>query len=297
MYSKIGFMLHMPESYTEHFTIFADLLGFREAMASADDARRSQILTLLSELSRFQGDFSLETFPAAAGSTGKTVQVRPAITTFSDHIVISFPLDRIRSEFDERMTAMSVLSWATRLLARLSAGALRLGFLLRGGATIGKLHHAQNIVFGEAMIEAYDLEARTAVYPRVVLSSTITSRPDWMATRVFVARDDDGIWRFDLFLQTAWNVASPGEKWAEQVTAWFHEIGPVMERSLKELEAKGRLNAFAKWAWFIHHFRQSLQANPEALKAWGDPLSGLPELFVGRAISMDSSRDDLGHAG
>jgi hypothetical protein len=269
----------MPQRYGEHFTVFADLLGFREAMGSADEARRSQILTLLSQLSRLQGDFSLNSFPATEGSAARTVQVRPAITTFSDNVVISFPLDRIRAEFDERTTAMSVLWWACQLLARLSAGALRLGFLLRGGAAIGNLHHAQNIVFGEAMIEAYELETRTAVYPRIVLSSNVTSRPDWMATRTFLARDDDGIWRFDLFLQTAFHAAPPGEKWAEQVRAWFGEVRPIIEANLRELEAKGRLNALAKWAWFTRHFLESLERNPEAVKAWGDPLAGLAMLI------------------
>src|SRR5947209_7979477 len=210
----------------------------------------------------------------------RSVKVRQAITTFFVNMVISFPLDRVRADFDECTTEMSVLSWASQLLARLSAGALRLGFLLRGGATIGNLHHAQNIVFGEAMIEAYELETRTAVYPRIVLSSKITSRPDWTAImRTFVARDDDGIWRFDLFLRTAFHAAAPGEKWAEQVRAWFGEVRPILDANLRELEGKGRLNALAKWAWFTRHFRESLERNPEAVKAWGDPLAGLPTLI------------------
>jgi hypothetical protein len=39
-----------PPSYTEHFTIFADLLGFEEAIGTADDSLRLSILKLLTDL-------------------------------------------------------------------------------------------------------------------------------------------------------------------------------------------------------------------------------------------------------
>ena len=44
------------------------------------------------------------------------------------------------------------------------------GILLRGGITVGQLCHKDNIVYGPAMVEAYELESKSAIYPRVIVS-------------------------------------------------------------------------------------------------------------------------------
>jgi len=47
-----------PPSYTEHLTIFADLLGFEEeAIGTADDSLRLSILKLLTDLAALRADF------------------------------------------------------------------------------------------------------------------------------------------------------------------------------------------------------------------------------------------------
>jgi hypothetical protein len=46
---------------------------------------------------------------------------------------------------------------------------LHIGFLTRGGITIGKLHHVDNVIFGPALIDAVRLE-KEAVYPRLLCS-------------------------------------------------------------------------------------------------------------------------------
>jgi len=44
---------------------------------------------------------------------------------------------------DEHIGAIFIMSQFTNLLTRIAAAALRIGFLVRGGATIGKLYHAR----------------------------------------------------------------------------------------------------------------------------------------------------------
>ncbi len=44
------------------------------------------------------------------------------------------------------------------------------GIMIRGGVTIGDLYHRNNIVYGPAMIEAYRLESKCAIYPRIIMS-------------------------------------------------------------------------------------------------------------------------------
>lgn len=79
--------------------------------------------------------------------------MRPAVSTFSDHIVVSYPLQPLYDAgSDEQFTAYTVLYHFSKLLASIAAAALRIGFLVRGGATIGKLYHTRGVVFGEALI-------------------------------------------------------------------------------------------------------------------------------------------------
>jgi hypothetical protein len=47
----------------EHLTIFADLLGFEEAIGTADDSLRLSILKLLTDLAALRADFFISSTP------------------------------------------------------------------------------------------------------------------------------------------------------------------------------------------------------------------------------------------
>jgi len=51
------------------------------------------------------------------------------------------------------------------------------GILIRGGITIGKIIHTETgIVFGQGLIDAYQLESRAAKYPRIILSDKLITK-------------------------------------------------------------------------------------------------------------------------
>ena len=104
-----------------------------------------------------------------------TANFRPEVSTFSDNIVISYPLASMTKELSPHSVPIFVLSQT--LLSILASQALRLGFLLRGGAAIGRLYHDSGVIFGDALVEAYRLESQIAIYRRVILSPGITSHP------------------------------------------------------------------------------------------------------------------------
>ncbi|MGD1212606.1 MAG: hypothetical protein ABR973_14755 [Candidatus Acidiferrales bacterium] len=186
----------MEPKYEEQFTAFIDFLGFGEVSAKSDEDARMKILDLLLALSAQRGEFDMQS--TVQGAT-TTTRLRPAISTFSDHIVISYPLEAIRSVArpgvarpDEYLTARLVLHDFCEMSSRIAAAALQIGFLIRGGASIGPLYHSKGVVFGEALIDAFGIESRTSVYPRVVLSRAITSRPNWIENKApFIAKDDN----------------------------------------------------------------------------------------------------------
>jgi hypothetical protein len=258
----------MEPKYEEQFTAFIDFLGVEDVSKQTDDTTRLKILELLLSLSALRGEFDVQ---SAVQETGRMSGMRPAVSTFSDHIVVSYPLQPIYDAgSDERFAALTVLGHFTKLLTSIAAAALRIGFLVRGGATVGKLYHARGVVFGEALVEAYRIESRTSVYPRVVLSPKLTSRPLWAERQLGIVKDGDGLHYFNYFQMLLYRAAPPGESYGADVKAWFEEVVPLIARKLTELRNTGNLNALAKWGWFAREFRDGVRRmNPLSLKSFG----------------------------
>jgi hypothetical protein len=260
----------MEASYEEQFTAFVDLLGFSEASAQTDDTTRLKVLDFLLMLSVLRGEFDVQTKDQ---ENGKASSIKPAISTFSDHIVISYPLRPISADtgLDDRVLGFVIMNDFSRLLEAIAAAAFRIGFLIRGGATIGKLYHANGVVFGEALVEAFELESSTSIYPRVVLSPKIVNRPGWVDMQLLNAvKDNDGLYHVDYFRNLLFRSARPGNTWGPHVKAWLDDAVAVISRNLMDLESKGRLKEFSKWAWFARQFRAGLEkTNPKLLVDMG----------------------------
>ena len=69
--SRFGQERGMAEGYTDHFVIFADLLGFGEAMAGLNAERRLRTLNLLTSLAALRGNFSLTAIPSENGGLSR----------------------------------------------------------------------------------------------------------------------------------------------------------------------------------------------------------------------------------
>jgi hypothetical protein len=84
-------------------------------------------------------------------------------STFSDNIVMSV------EPVDEGLSHLA--SQCSHMIVQL----MKQGLYCRGGLALGDLLHepTDNVVFGPAMIEAYDIERTIAGFPRVVLSGDV----------------------------------------------------------------------------------------------------------------------------
>lgn len=263
-----------PLKYEESFTAFVDFLGFSEASRNLDDAQRFKVLQLLLSLVELRSEFSAATAPQADGS--KHHIIKPAISTFSDNIVISYDLGALGETMkDTQFVGVVVMNQLQRLISAIAAQALRLGFLVRGATTVGRLYHAHGVVFGEALVEAVQLEERTAIYPRIVLSSAVTER--FGPHQAFVSREEDGISCIDYIRTMIFNLAPPGEAWPAAVKNWFEEVVGVIQAALETHARNGRLNELAKWTWFAKRFRAAVAAIPaEGIKSIGISVDVIP---------------------
>ena len=88
---------------------------------------------------------------------------------FSDNIIISKKLSKSPEKriFDIKCVLNCVSHFAC------SSVGDGVGWLVRGGITIGELFIDNTMVWGNALLKAYDLENNIAIYPRIVIDSTM----------------------------------------------------------------------------------------------------------------------------
>lgn len=142
-------------NYEKRICCFIDILGFRQHInetieeSGEDNIEKIESIKYILDLSKKMTDDS-------GFSKSKVV------TYFSDSIVISY-------EYSEP----SQLYHTLVDLLYLSFELANQGYLVRGGVTIGKLVHSQDFIFGPAMIRAYELESKNAIYPRIIVEKEV----------------------------------------------------------------------------------------------------------------------------
>lgn len=84
------------------------------------------------------------------------------ITWFSDSLILSIKADELYN-----------LLFLIEIVKNLQANLFNYKILLRGAITKGEFHHGDNAVYGKAMIDAYILESKKVVTPRIILSKEL----------------------------------------------------------------------------------------------------------------------------
>lgn len=131
--------------YEKRAVLFLDILGFSELVKSGKS------VTLLGTLEHLQG---------------RAIQLKQQgnfdFTAFSDCVVVSTPGDDYKA-------ALRIVSYAKFLALDL----LSKGLMTRGAVVSGDLYHQGAVVLGPALVEAYHLESKKALYPRILVSNEI----------------------------------------------------------------------------------------------------------------------------
>lgn len=141
------------EEYQERVIVFIDILGFREHIKKT--VQDSEYFIKLRKTLNFIAHIKKD-------NDAEEQRMGKEITVFSDSIVISYPAEQKGSVF------FLILD-----VVHIQLDMMQKGILMRGGLTVGKLCHNDNIVYGPAMVEAYELETSAAIYPRVVVSEKV----------------------------------------------------------------------------------------------------------------------------
>ncbi len=242
----------------ERFTLFFDFLGTSTATAWPKD-RLYPFLDLLIAIGS-QIPSSQDIDGSAQDDGSYKIRITPEVTAFSDNIVVSYPSfdDELSMPDDVPKHLRFSAHWtkfmcqdAIRMLSAVAEMALRIGVLIRGGYSFGQLYHENNVVFGEAMVDANNIEKEIAVYPRIVVSDRIIERLDGIpeGDRDFLLRDADGRWHLNYF-KAMLQHSSTGPIDEEQAKRWKRAHLSTIDRQMAQNDGRIR----EKWVWFKQQF-------------------------------------------
>jgi hypothetical protein len=228
----------------EHEVLFLDFLGFATAVQRWDDDRIGELIAVLAGIADAQSEFDIK---GESRSDGSYKITSPAeITTFSDHVVVSYPHIAKPAEIADDLWEVLSNGWAgmvrqqmQKITAQVAIAGLGVGLLVRGGLSRGKLYHRGRVVVGEAMIDAYKLESKVARNARVVVSPRISDND-----RLFT--DTDG----ERCLDYVGEMMLLAEDRHGDARAWVRQTLAEIEATINGLTGNGQSNEAAKWVYF-----------------------------------------------
>lgn len=141
-------------NYENRIVLFLDILGFKKIIEETEIKGQENV---------DQTEFLIETIKEMKEAVNLTsTETTKNVTQFSDSIVVSF------AENDQKEIPRLFFD-----LQRLIAKLLARGILCRGAISYGKLYHKNDLVFGPALVDAYETESQAALYPRIILDQSV----------------------------------------------------------------------------------------------------------------------------
>ena len=126
----------------ERLIFFGDVLGFKDMIKESEQQRVNSMLTA-----------NINNYLDAVKLDLAAYHQKVKVTIISDSVIIS----ALKDDADEFF----------KVVAKIYCDYYGLDFILRGAITYGKLYHEGNI-FGSGYIEAYRLESKEAITPRII---------------------------------------------------------------------------------------------------------------------------------
>jgi len=222
----------------ESVTAFIDVLGFSQTVLATAEAGQSQQC-----LDRIVA--ALEGSRAAVRNSVPVQELAEAtpwaVKFFSDNLLLGTPCD-------EHEGAAAATAFVLRCAQLYQLQMVLDGFFVRGALTLGPLCVTEDVIFGTSLIDAYQLESKAAIVPRIILSeqasSAVVSQFGAKDNRVsnaasdLLCRDIDGWW-FVNYLQAA--VEPGGVNW--------QKIGCHKESVMASLAHSTRHDILPKFGW------------------------------------------------
>lgn len=143
-------------NFEDRAVAFVDVLGFKKLVDSAeegsDQGKLDGLIATIESHVRYDNDLLSRAVPQ---------ELCPVYTFISDSLILSAPLNL------EGYDGLTIVTLKTIQVAH---KLLEMGYLVRGGISIGKTSHTAQNIIGNGYISAYQAE-QMAKHPRIVLTT------------------------------------------------------------------------------------------------------------------------------
>jgi hypothetical protein len=146
-------------NYENRIVLFLDILGFKKIIKDTIQKNNQSKDEEIKKETSFIIETINEMKEVAQPNLTNSSKV---VSQFSDSIVISF-------KADDQKEIPILFHNLQKLIAKLIAREV----LCRGAISYGKLYHKNNMIFGPALVDAYETESKAALYPRVILDKSV----------------------------------------------------------------------------------------------------------------------------
>ena len=284
-----------PPTTQKSVVAFLDVLGFSQRMKDAyEQHSAAHLLTeFRAALDCAYQHFSDHVTERILGAEQAAKEAASwHVKAFTDNIVIGYPIFAREPDAEAELGSLllAIRDYQLEMTVR--------GFFLRGGVSIGELYMDDEIVFGDALIEAYETEQRVARDPRIVISKSAQGyvrqhfgfygHPAYSPHDEVMLKDTDGQ-LFVNYLGATYDDDPESPDWSKISQ---HRI--AVEGSLEKFRENPPI--WSKYAWvanyhnflceeqggrFLEHKIQTerLRTHPERLhEGWAPPAFGLREI-------------------
>lgn len=183
--------------YEDRVVAYIDVLGFKNQIKSTiyeNEENDQETQRIYEAYSIIRSIWNLDSNDSIIKKTLKSKKV----SIFSDSIVVSF-----------KVTDQSGLFFMLLELMWLIMQLVSKKIFCRGAICYGKLYHTNKMIFGPALIEAYNTESKAALYPRIVLDESVIRicakygmnkfSDEKKSIQELLAKDTDGMYYIEYF--------------------------------------------------------------------------------------------------
>ena len=238
--------------YEQRVVAFIDILGFKsllnDTIGKDGNDNSDKIDEIISAYDSIREIWSVE---QTAKYSDKKISATKKISIFSDCLVVSFLIEQPSGVFS---TLLEIKLLIMTLISK--------NILCRGAISMGKFIHTDHYLFGPALVEAYTLESKAALYPRVILDHSIidigtknrNKNHDLTEEQKYVQslleKDSDGMFYIDYFYKAQTELDDPEYSFP----GYIENLANIIRKGLMSSSHHSKADIRVKYSWMRERF-------------------------------------------
>ncbi len=174
----------MSQKCSKYIVAYLDILGAKNKIEKDEENFLKNLNSVL------KSTYEMKKEKMLIGTIFQNLELK----VFSDNLV--FALEFSEDKAKQREEIKGIIN----LCALLQCKFLEEQIFVRGGITIGNFYigniknNDKNFIYGKALVEAYNLEANIAIYPRIILSERVKDYYSCLEEENRIKKDTDSIY-------------------------------------------------------------------------------------------------------